>query len=115
MGISSAQCAPNLIQLRKKLTNCFLNPTSATKAFFPATAEIEREVIDQLNGLLHGNGAAGFIVSGGTEANLLALLAAKNKAKVTQPEVILPDSVHFSFTKICNLLGIKPVYATLDK
>jgi tyrosine decarboxylase/aspartate 1-decarboxylase len=35
-------------------------------------------------------------------------------AQVSQPEVVLPESAHFSFTKICNLLNLKPVYASLD-
>ena len=28
--------------------------------------------------------------------------------------MVLPESAHFSFTKICNLLNLKPVYADLD-
>jgi tyrosine decarboxylase/aspartate 1-decarboxylase len=70
--------------------------------------------VDDLAELLHGKSATGFIVSGGTEANLLAMLAAKNNASISNPEVILPESAHFSFTKICNLLNLKPVYAPLD-
>ena len=100
--------------IAKKAYQLFFDSNLGDQGLFPASAEIEREVVSQLSGLLHGNDAAGFVVSGGTEANLLALLAAKNKACVAQPETILPDSVHFSFTKICNLLGIKPVYAPLD-
>lgn len=99
----------------KKAYQLFFESNLGDQALFPATAQIEHEVIVQLSDLLHGGGAAGFVVSGGTEANLLALLAAKNKANVTQPEAILPDSVHFSFTKTCNLLGIKPVYVALDR
>ena len=26
----------------------------------------------------------------------------------------MPESAHFSFTKICNLLNLKPIYAGLD-
>ena len=44
----------------------------------------------------------------------MALLAARNMAQVSQPEVVLPESAHFSFTKICSLLNLKPVYAGLD-
>lgn len=99
----------------KKAYQLFFESNLGDQALFPASAQIEREVVAQLSSLLQGSGAAGFVVSGGTEANLLALLAAKNRATVAQPEVILPDSVHFSFTKICNLLGIKPVYAALNK
>ena len=63
---------------------------------------------------MHGKNCVGSIVSGGTEANLLALLAARNMAHHDQPEVVLPESAHFSFTKICNLLNLKPIYADLD-
>jgi tyrosine decarboxylase/aspartate 1-decarboxylase len=97
----------------KKAYQLYFDSNLGDQGLFPASAEIEREVIADLSGLLHGDGAAGFVVSGGTEANLLALLAAKNKANTAQPEVILPESVHFSFTKTCKLLGIKPVYAPL--
>ena len=76
--------------------------------------QLEKEVINQLATLLHGENCVGYLVSGGTEANLMALLAARNMAQVSQPEVVLPESAHFSFTKICNLLNLKPVYAGLD-
>ena len=81
---------------------------------FPGSTQLEKEVIDQLALLLHGKGCRGFIVSGGTEANLLALLAARNMANAAKPEVVLPKSAHFSFTKICSLLNLKPVYVALD-
>ncbi len=58
--------------------------------------------------------SVGFLVSGGTEANMLGLLAARNMRRYNQPEVVLPQSAHFSFTKICNMLNLKPVYADLD-
>jgi tyrosine decarboxylase/aspartate 1-decarboxylase len=35
-------------------------------------------------------------------------------ANVSNPEVVLPESAHFSFTKICNLLRLNPVHASLD-
>jgi tyrosine decarboxylase/aspartate 1-decarboxylase len=64
--------------------------------------------------LLNGKDSVGFIVSGGTEANLLALWAARNCSNVSSPEVVVPESAHFSFDKICNLLKLKPVRAKLD-
>jgi tyrosine decarboxylase/aspartate 1-decarboxylase len=45
---------------------------------FPGTAQIEKEVTGMLSSLLSYSGAAGNIVSGGTEANILALWAARN-------------------------------------
>jgi tyrosine decarboxylase/aspartate 1-decarboxylase len=75
---------------------------------------LEKEVIAKLAALLNGKNSVGFIVSGGTEANLLALLASRNMTNVSNPEVVIPESAHFSFNKICNLLRIKPVQAGLD-
>jgi tyrosine decarboxylase / aspartate 1-decarboxylase len=82
---------------------------------FPGSVQLEKEVVSSLSKLLHGKNSVGFIVSGGTEANMLAILAARNASTAKEPEVILPESAHFSFNKICSLLKVKPVYARLDK
>jgi tyrosine decarboxylase / aspartate 1-decarboxylase len=100
--------------IAKKAYEMFFNSNLGDLGLFPGSAQIEQEVIKDLATLLHGTNAAGFIVSGGTEANLMALLAARNKAQISEPEVILSQSAHFSFDKICSMLKIKPVYADLD-
>lgn len=93
----------------------FLTSNLGDAGLFPGSLRLEKEVIGKLEALLHGEGSMGFIVSGGTEANLLALLAARNRANVSNPEVVLPQSAHFSFNKICGLLRIKPVQASLGR
>ena len=100
--------------LAEKAYRMFFDSNLGDLGLFPGSAQIEKEVIHQLSSLLNGKNATGFVVSGGTEANLMALLAARSMANVRQPEVVLPQSAHFSFTKICNLLNLKPVYAGLD-
>jgi len=100
--------------IAKKAYQMFFESNLGDSGLFPGNTQIEKEVVHELATLLHNENAAGFVISGGTEANLMALLAARNTAKVNQPEVILPISTHFSFTKICNLLSLKPVYAKLD-
>ncbi len=100
--------------LAKKAHEMFLNANLGDPGLFTGSAKLEKEVVGMLSELLNGVNSAGFLVSGGTEANLLALLAARNMAGVEAPEVVLPESVHFSFEKICRLLKIKPVYACLD-
>jgi tyrosine decarboxylase/aspartate 1-decarboxylase len=92
----------------------FLDSNLGDAGLFPGTAQLEKEVIGELATLLHGENCVGHVVSGGTEANLMALWAARNMAQIDAPEVVLPESAHFSFRKICNLLNIKPVYAGLD-
>ena len=92
----------------------FLTSNLGDPGLFPGSIQLEEEVINELAALLHGENCVGHVVSGGTEANLMALLAARNTGHVNVPEVVLPESAHFSFTKICNLLNLKPVYAGLD-
>ena len=92
----------------------FLNSNLGDPGLFPGSAQIEQEVVGDLAMLLHGRGCIGQVVSGGTEANLMAFLAAKNMSRLVAPEVVLPESAHFSFTKICSLLSLKPIYAGLD-
>jgi tyrosine decarboxylase/aspartate 1-decarboxylase len=100
--------------LAKKAYRMFFESNLGDSGLFPGSAQLEKEVTQNLASLLHGKCAVGFLVSGGTEANLMALSVARSMANVTQPEVVLPESVHFSFTKICILLNIKPIYARLD-
>jgi tyrosine decarboxylase / aspartate 1-decarboxylase len=92
----------------------FLCSNLGDSGLFPGSLQLEKEVIRKLAALLNGKKSVGFIVSGGTEANLLALLAARNMARVTNPEVVLPESAHFSFNKVCDLLRLKAVQASLD-
>jgi tyrosine decarboxylase/aspartate 1-decarboxylase len=104
------------LPIAQKAYQMFLDSNLGDAGLFPGSAHLEKQAINQLASLLGGNQqTAGFIVSGGTEANLMALLVARSQGHTDTPEVILPQSAHFSFTKICNALKIKPVYAGLDK
>jgi tyrosine decarboxylase/aspartate 1-decarboxylase len=100
--------------LAKKAQQMFSSANLGDPGLFPGSRRLEKEAVGKLATLLHGEGSVGFIVSGGTEANLMALYAARNMANVSSPEVVLPDSAHFSLTKACSLLGLKPVPASLD-
>lgn len=71
----------------------------------PGAKELEDRALAQLLTLLNGpEGAAGAFVSGGSEANFTALLAAR--AKTGRREVVVPSSAHFSFAKTASYLGL---------
>jgi tyrosine decarboxylase/aspartate 1-decarboxylase len=101
--------------IAKTAHQMFLCSNLGDPGLFAGSRRLEQKVILTLTNLLNSKSDVGFIVSGGTEANLLALLAARNWLDIQNPEVILPESAHFSFGKICNLLKLKPVWAKLDK
>jgi len=73
----------------------------------PGTYLLEKEAVRMLASLLGCPSAAGFITSGGTESNISALRLARNLWKVNNPEVIMPESAHYSFRLGAELLGIQ--------
>ena len=81
---------------------------------FCAATQLEQEAIKMLGSLLSHPNAYGHIVSGGTEANILALWAARNLAKTRRREVLAPVSAHCSFDKAANLLGLKLIKVKLN-
>jgi tyrosine decarboxylase/aspartate 1-decarboxylase len=81
---------------------------------FPATQKIERETIHMLGTLLGKPDVAGHIVTGGTEANILAIWAARNLQETKQGDFIVPASAHHSFDKAADLLGCKLVRVRLN-
>jgi len=80
---------------------------------FPGTAKLEQEAIQMLGSLLSNPKACGHIVSGGTEANILAMWAARNLNK-EHNEVIVPVSAHISFDKAADLLNLKLIKVALN-
>ena len=95
----------------------FIETNLGDPGLFTGTALMEREVIGVLGELLHLFNPSGHIVTGGTEANLMAMAVAKKLFLENHegvPEVILPESAHFSFKKITSMLSLKPVYVPLN-
>ena len=103
--------------IAKKAFCLYIDKNLGDPGLFPATAEMEREVIKALGALLSNPNAVGHIVTGGTEANILALWAARNLSRQEEgkKEVILPVSAHYSFEKAADLLGLKLVKVSLNK
>lgn len=96
----------------------FLDSNLGDPGLFKGTKSIEDKVIDSIGKMFSLDNAYGHIVTGGTEANLMAIRAARNHAKkyknISNGEIILPRSAHFSFKKAADMLNLKIVEADLD-
>lgn len=103
------------IPFAKKVFFNFIETNLGDPGLFRGTKELEDKAIAFLGELLNKRQACGAIVTGGTEANIMALWVAKNKEKKKNPEVIAPESMHFSFYKACNLLSLKLKAAKINK
>jgi tyrosine decarboxylase / aspartate 1-decarboxylase len=85
----------------------FLESNLGDPGLFPGTKTMEDEVITMLGKLLGKKDVFGHIITGGTEANLMAMRAARNSRTVDNPEIIVPKSAHFSFKKAADILCLK--------
>lgn len=108
--ILNSMCTPPL-PFSKEVWGSFMETNLGDAGLFPGTKELESEVIKILGGLLKKRAAKGFVVSGGTEANIMALWVARNMRKKKKPEVIVPETAHFSFDKASNLLNLRLIKA----
>jgi tyrosine decarboxylase/aspartate 1-decarboxylase len=77
----------------------------------PALADLEREAVGTFGAWWGHPGASGRIVSGGTEANVMALWTAQLLAGPGRTEVVIPASAHYSFDKAASLMGLTLVKA----
>jgi len=110
----------------------FIEANLGDLGLFAGARRLEQEVVRMLGELLHapsidvssGNSCkssvCGYLTTGGTESNIQAVrgmknlvTAGKNGFKGT-PNIVIPESAHFSFDKVADMMGIEVRRASLD-
>lgn len=91
----------------RQAAETFLATNPGDPATYQQVAELEREAVRLLGDVTDLKDPHGYVASGGTEANIQAMRAARNLADASSPNVVVPDSAHFSFTKARDVLGIE--------
>jgi tyrosine decarboxylase/aspartate 1-decarboxylase len=120
----------------------FIEANLGDQGLFSGAHRLEKEVISMLGELLHApsvespsvespsveslsgescdNLVSGYLTTGGTESNIQAVRGMKNfvisgKKKFGQtPNIIIPESAHFSFDKVADMMDIEVRRAFLD-
>jgi len=110
--LSSVYSKPTDISL--KAFSIFHDVNALDTYLFPEIEAMEKEVIEWLSKLYKAKRGDGYITSGGTESNIVALWVAK-KLYPKRKEVIAPRSVHYSIDKACDLLSLKLIKTPLDE
>ena len=91
----------------------FMSENGLSPLAFPSLRRFEAEVLAIAAELFHGEGAAGTMTGGGTESILMAVKTARDFARaergITEPELVLPASVHPAFQKAAHYFGVKPI------
>jgi glutamate/tyrosine decarboxylase-like PLP-dependent enzyme len=81
---------------------------------FPSVLTLEREVVGMALDLLGGGPrSGGTFTSGGTESIFLAVKAARDRAGIDRPKLVVPQSGHATISKAASYLGVEVVRTSL--
>ena len=84
----------------------FLATNPGDPETYRTVADLETRVVETLGEVTGLDQPHGYVASGGTEANVQAMRAARNRSAGADPNVVAPSSVHFSFQKAAEILGV---------
>jgi sphinganine-1-phosphate aldolase len=102
--------------LIKKAHNLFMSANGLNPIAFKSLKRMENEVVRMTASMLNGDDqTCGTMTSGGTESILMAVKAARDRAKRTKPwilrpEMVLPATIHVAFGKAAHYFGVTPKY-----
>lgn len=110
----------------------FIEANLGDLGLFAGAHRLEQEVVRMLGELLHApsidvpsgdsckSSVCGYLTTGGTESNIQAVRGMKNLVTAGKeglkgtPNIIIPESAHFSFDKVADMMGIEVRRASLD-
>jgi sphinganine-1-phosphate aldolase len=100
----------------KRAHNTYFAENALNPMAFPSLRRMEAEIVQMTSALLNGGeGVVGSVTSGGTESLLLAVKAARERARrrwpwIRRPNMVLPRSVHAAMDKASHYFGVKARY-----
>jgi tyrosine decarboxylase/aspartate 1-decarboxylase len=92
----------------------FLAANPGDPATYGTVAELEARAVSLLGQVTELPSPNGYVTSGGTEANIQAIRAARNLAETDNPQVVAPESAHFSVRKATSVLGVDAEFVPTD-
>lgn len=103
---------PEVREVAERAASLFLHENALNTKAFPSLGAIQSEVVGWTAELLNGPAtSSGFLTSGGTESILVAVKAARERARaergLTEPNLVLSASGHAAFHKGGHLFGLE--------
>ncbi|MCS3900793.1 tyrosine decarboxylase MfnA [Methanococcus voltae] len=103
-----------------EIIKMFYETNLGDPGLFIGTKKLEEESIQMIGKLLHNPNAFGYIISGGTEANITAMRLFNNISKANfknkkygnkknredSSKIIIPETAHFSFDKSKDMMNL---------
>ncbi|MFO0661185.1 MAG: aminotransferase class V-fold PLP-dependent enzyme [Polyangiaceae bacterium] len=103
----------------KKAHHLFFTENALNPMAFKSLKRMETEVVQMTANMLHGpETSVGTMTTGGTESILMAVKAARDRARalkpwIRRPEIVAPASAHVAFDKAAHYFGLKIRYAEM--
>jgi len=110
----------DVLQLLHDAFFAYFSENALNPMAFPSLRRFENEVVAMSGALLGHENTFGAMTSGGTESILMAVKTARDWAResmprVSDPEIVVPASVHPAFEKAGHYFGVRVVHAPLDE
>ncbi len=110
----------DLVTLNKEASKLFLFSDLAQPEVYRFSKQLENEVVAMLLGLMKGHGrCTGLTTTGGSESLELTVLAHcayyRRKKAVSQPEILVSETVHAAVYKACEFFDVKLVVVPVDR
>jgi sphinganine-1-phosphate aldolase len=102
-----------LLEVSREAFNLYFSENALGRKAFPSLVQLEADIVSMALKLFNaGDEAGGTFTSGGTESQLLAVKAARNRALAERPglaraNVVVPQSCHPSIDKAAHYLGLE--------
>ena len=104
----------DVLEIASEAYTMFLSENALAPTAFPSLKRMERDIIDAAVELFHAPaGATGSFTAGGTESIILAVKAARDRARVSRlrtgerGEILLPMTAHPAFDKAAQLIDLE--------
>src|SRR3546814_4238778 len=102
-----------VLKVSREAFNLYFSENARGRKAFPSLVQLEADIVSMALRLFNaGDEAGGTFTSGGTESQLLAVKAARNRALTERPElarpsIVVPRSCHPSIDKAAHYLGLE--------
>lgn len=104
-------------ELLKRAHHLYFTENALNPMAFKSLKRMEAEVVQMTAAMLHGGPeTVGTMTTGGTESVLMAVKAARDRARkkkpwIRHPEIVAPHTIHVAFPKAAHYFGLRIRYA----
>lgn len=98
--------------VRNEAYELFASENALNPLAFPSVLTFENDVVGMVADMTHGETAVGNVTSGGTESIMLAVYAARERARaggVAEPSIVYPETAHPAWAKAAHYFDLDPV------